>query len=196
MVSFRHPLASSVGIPRALLCLVLLYSFSAATLAQSDEGEFLQLKTILDESRGHCLDIAGAGANIDLNVPLQAHTCKRHFQNRGDNLFVMEERTEGKIYNPDSDVCMDAVDNIALGTLFVRECTDSPTQLFTLTDDGELRTAGDGTEYCVTAAPTRSYPAVRLGREPEFGVTNVARLVLLLACEDVDNSLKQWAFMP
>lgn len=196
MVSFLHPLASSVGISRTLLCLILMCSFSAATLAQSDEGEFLQLKTILDESRGHCLDIAGAGANIDVLVPLQAHTCKRHFENRGDNLFVMDERTEGKIYNPESDVCIDAVDNMALGTLFVRDCTDSPTQLFTLTDDGELRTAGDDTEYCVTAAPSRSYPAVRLGREPEFGVTNVARLVLLLPCEDAGDSLKQWAFMP
>ena len=108
----------------------------------------------------------------------------------------MEDRTTGKIYNPDSDVCIDTVDNMELGTLFVRECSDSPTQLFTLTNDGELRTAGDGATFCVTAAPTRSYPAVRLGREPEFGVTNVARLVLLLPCEEVNDSLKQWAFMP
>ena len=189
MVSFRRAITSS-------LCLILLNSFSAATLAQSSEGEFIQLKVILDESRGHCLDIDGAGANIDLHVPLQAHTCKRHFQNRGDSLFVMQDRTAGRIYNPDSDVCMDVIDNMALGTLFVRECSDSPTQLFTFTEEGELRTAGGGTEYCVTAAPTSSYPAVRLGREPEFGVTNVARLVLLLPCADVDDSLKQWAFMP
>ena len=58
MIRFRH-----------LLCLTLLCSFGAATLAQSDAGEFIQLKVILDEARGHCLDIDGAGANIDLHVP-------------------------------------------------------------------------------------------------------------------------------
>ena len=30
----------------------------------------------LDEPRGYCIDISGAGPTLDLDAPLQAHTCK------------------------------------------------------------------------------------------------------------------------
>lgn len=188
--------ARKTASPRTLqigAAIALLYcAFSAQS--QTDDGEFIQLKMLLDEERGHCLDIAGAGANIDVLVPLQSHTCKRHFRDRSDELFTMNYPREGNIYNAASEVCLDVVDHVALGTLYVRPCTDSPTQLFEFSGDGELKTAGMDTALCVTTAPSASHPAVRRGRTPEPGVTNVGRLVLLRDCDDVPDELKLWAF--
>ena len=173
--------------------IALLYCAFAAQ-SQTDGGEFIQLKTILDEERGHCLDIAGAGANIDTLVPLQSHTCKRHFRDRSDELFIMNYPNKGNVYNAASEVCLDVVDHVELGTLYVRPCSDSPTQLFEFSGDGELKTAGMDTALCVTTAPSASHPAVRRGRTPEPGVTNVGRLVLLRPCDEVPDELKLWEF--
>ena len=175
--------------------IALLYSAFAAQ-SQPDGGQFIQLKTLLDEERGHCLDIAGAGENIDTLVPLQSHTCKRHHRIFTDELFVMDYPSEGNIYNPASDVCLDVVDHVELGTLYVRPCSDSPTQQFEFSGDGELKTAGSGDTLCVTTAPSASHPAVRQGRTPEPGVTNVGRLVLLRPCDEVPDQLKLWEFKP
>lgn len=41
MFRFRHQLSFTVGLPQMLLCVGLLYSFSGAVQAQSNEGEFI-----------------------------------------------------------------------------------------------------------------------------------------------------------
>jgi acetyl esterase/lipase len=63
----------SARVPLALLVpLVILLSPAPS---RADAG-LLRTTQVLDEARGYCLDIAGFGATLSLDDPLQAHTCK------------------------------------------------------------------------------------------------------------------------
>ena len=140
-----------------------------------------------------CFDIAGFRENIDLDVPMQAHTCKSNPRAQEDEIFSMSHPQSGNIHNAAYDVCVDVVAIVERGSVFVRPCSDSATQQFVLTADHELRPAGDS-GLCIAASPTPSHPAVRAGRTPEPGVTNVARAMSLAPCDEVEDALKHWHF--
>ena len=64
---------------RAKGCVVLLVgAIAAAAAAPCADAQSAMLRAVsaLDEPRGYCLDISGSGPTLDLNAPLQAHTCK------------------------------------------------------------------------------------------------------------------------
>jgi len=52
-----------------------LLSIYVASLASAAPA-MLRAAEALDEPRGYCLDISGVGPTLDLEAPLQAHTCK------------------------------------------------------------------------------------------------------------------------
>ena len=58
-----------------LSTLVLLFVASSPAVTGAEVG-LLRAAQALDEARGYCLDIAGFGATLRLDDPLQAHTCK------------------------------------------------------------------------------------------------------------------------
>ena len=58
-----------------LSTLVLLLVALPPAVSRADVG-LLRTAHALDEARGYCLDIAGFGATLRLDDPLQAHTCK------------------------------------------------------------------------------------------------------------------------
>ncbi len=172
---------------------VLLGAVLISARADTDNSGMIRLQAELDESRGLCFDIAGFRDNIDLDLPMQAHTCKGNPNAREDEVFVMNHPQPGNFHNAAYDVCVDAIAVAERGSLFVRPCSDSATQKFELTDDSELRPAGDS-RLCVVVSPTPSHPAVRIGREPEPGVTNVARAMSLAPCDEVEDALRLWQF--
>jgi len=168
-----------------------LFVVAVGGLAEETRTGLLRLKDNLDEQRGICFDIAGFRANIDVKVPMQAHTCKQNLNAREDELFTMDQPRPGNIHNAEYDVCVDVIAAVDRGSVFVRPCTDSATQKFVLADNGELRPASDES-LCIAASPTPSHPAVRTGRTPEPGVTNVARVMSLAPCDEVSEELKLW----
>lgn len=183
----------------ALICRLVAVSTAVlvafAAFADSTSTGMLRLKDNLDESRGICVDIAGFRANIDVKVPVQAHTCKQNPNAREDEVFTMNHPSKGNIYSPEYDVCVDVIAIVDRGSVFVRPCSDAESQKFVLADNGELRAAADES-LCVAASPTPSHPAVRLGRTPESGVTNVARVMSLAPCDEVAEELKLWYLDP
>ena len=52
------------------------------------------LRDPLDEPEFYCVDVAGFGNNLNLNSPLQAHTCK---PGADDELFIFNHPTPGPI---------------------------------------------------------------------------------------------------
>jgi len=168
-------------------------SFIAIAPADHHDEGMMRLVHELDESRGICFDITGFRDSIDLDVPIQVHTCKPNPQAREDEVFLMNHPQPGNIYNKTYDVCIDAVAVVERGSVFVRPCSDADTQKFDLTDDGELRPVGES-GLCIAVSPSPSHPAIRSGRTPEPGVTFVARAVSFAACDGVDDSLKHWNF--
>ena len=84
----------------------------------------------LDDARGYCLDIAGFGANIRLDDPLQVHTCK-FGASLEDQIFELAEGA-GRIYAAEYDVCLAAGALEPGAALYVGACDDSPQQRWEL----------------------------------------------------------------
>ena len=63
----RPSAASSYSVPSSSICLAPLAAAEPALLRAVDA---------LDEPRGYCIDIPGSGPTLDLDAPLQGHTCK------------------------------------------------------------------------------------------------------------------------
>jgi hypothetical protein len=101
----------------------------------------------LDEARGYCLDIAGFGATLRLDDPLQAHTCK-YGSELDDQRF--EPIAGGAIKTGIGDRCLAATALEPGAKLVVRSCTSAPTQRWTLTW-GRL-TPDSQRELCVSVA--------------------------------------------
>lgn len=160
--------------------------------AQTEQGILLQLVDNLDEPRGICIDIAGFRDSIDLNVPVQAHTCKPNPERREDGLFIVEPGTTTRFRNPTYDVCLDVLNGEERGSIFVRPCSSAESQQFIVNERGEVRPVPNP-ETCMSVSPSQSHPAVFAGTEVKPGVTFVARTMSLASCKYVNKRFKVWA---
>ena len=133
------------------------------------------LQDPLDEPEFYCVDVAGFGSNLNLNAPLQAHTCK---PGADDELFIFNHPGPGQFFMDAYDVCLEAGD----GVLYVKTCSDSEKQRFELSGDGTLRL--QDSDQCV---------AVQSGEgQPAGGRSHVRRDLLLQDCADVEQNLARW----
>ena len=157
-------------------------------MAASSEGAFLRnLHALDDESRGYCLDIVGAGENINREAPLGTRTCK-YERNYVDQLF--EWVAPDKLHASEYDLCVaaDAIDEG--GQLFVQECSDAAEQSWSLTPNGLLSPASRP-DLCVTLNAERG-----LANSPVWlAMVYHGRTVSLAPCEDSAQALQQlrWA---
>lgn len=127
----------------------LLLVASTPAVGRADVG-LLRTAHALDEARGYCLDVAGVGATLRLDDPLQAHTCK-YGSELDDQRF--EPIAGGAIKASRYDRCL-AVTALEPGAkLVVRSCTSAPTQRWAfiwgrLTPDSKR-------DLCVSVASTK-----------------------------------------
>ena len=115
-------------------------------------GAFLRnFHTLDNESRGYCLDVVGAGQNINREAPLGTRTCK-YERNHVDQLF--DWVAPDRLHVPEYDLCV-AADTLDEGSqLFVQECADTAEQAWSLTPIGLLSPASRP-DLCVTLADER-----------------------------------------
>jgi acetyl esterase len=111
-----------------------LLTLAAALVAASPAAGWadvglLRTAQALDEARGYCLDIAGFGATLRLDEPLQAHTCKYGSQ-LDDQRF--ERLANGAIKSDLADRCLTATVLEPGGKLAVRACASAPAQRWTI----------------------------------------------------------------
>ncbi len=140
------------------------------------DGETLiQLIDPLDEPEFYCVDVRGFGSNLQMESSLQAHTCKPAGE---DELFLVNHPADGQLSMPAYDLCLES----SGAEVFVRDCSDTPAQLFKLGSDGTVRT-GDG-QLCLAVAP---------GEGQETGGRSHLRRDLLLAdCTGSQRHLSRW----
>ena len=131
----------------------------------------------LDEPEFYCVDVAGFGASLGLDRPLQAHTCK---PGADDEMFAFNRPADGQVYLVEHDRCVEADGT----SLYVRPCSDSQMQRFTYGDDRTLRLADGG--VCLAVAGGDG--------EPAGGRSHLRRDLLLRPCSDVQPALSQWLF--
>ena len=112
---------------RLSLLVVLLVTWSPAVSAA--DVALLRTAQPLDEARGYCLDIAGFGATLRLDDPLQAHTCK-YGSPLDDQRF--EPIANGAIKASAYDRCLAAAALEPGARLVVRACTSDAAQRWTI----------------------------------------------------------------
>jgi triacylglycerol lipase len=126
--------------------LVLLLVTMTPAVSRADVG-LLRTSQPLDEARGYCLDIAGFGATLRLDDPLQAHTCK-YGSELDDQRF--EPIANGAIKASRYDRCLTVTTLEPGAKLVVRTCASVPTQRWTITA-GRL-TPDSKRDLCVSVA--------------------------------------------
>ena len=103
----------------------------------NDEGVFLRVIAPLDEARGYCLDIPGHLSSVQIDSPLQVHTCKHGIWNQ-DGRFDMAALRNGVLRMPHYELCLQAENNSIGAVLLLAECTEAELQTWTLQDSGQI----------------------------------------------------------
>jgi triacylglycerol lipase len=113
-------------------CLSTLIALSFVVLnpvtSFADAGLLRTIHT-LDDVRGYCLDIRGEGATLQLDNPMQAHTCK-YGGPLDDQRF--ERAASGAIRAPMYDRCLAAASLEPGAGLLMRPCASAPTQQWSM----------------------------------------------------------------
>ena len=73
--------------------------------ASDEDGVFLRIVAPLDEARGYCLDIPGHISSVQIESPLQVHTCKHGIWNL-DGRFDVAALENGAIRMPHYELCL------------------------------------------------------------------------------------------
>lgn len=135
---------------RARLAGVLGLMLIAALACAEAAADPVLLRTVypLDEARGYCLDIPGAGASARVDDPLQVHTCK-YGAELGDQLF-MRGNGGNRLEIPQYDRCLAAASLEPGADLLVRACTGTDRQAW-LMEWGQLRPQSRP-DLCITLA--------------------------------------------
>jgi acetyl esterase/lipase len=113
---------------KAGLSILVLLLVASPEVAWADAG-LLRTAAALDEPRGYCLDVAGFGATLRLEDPLQAHTCK-YGGPLDDQRF--ERAANGTIKASLFNRCLAATALAPGARLVVRACSTAPLQRWTL----------------------------------------------------------------
>jgi hypothetical protein len=138
----------------------------------------IKLLDPLDEPDRYCVDVLGHDADIQLDGPLQAHTCK----DTDDQLFTMGEPAPGMVLLTNYDRCLAAASGNASAPLFVRECDEA---------DALQSWSLDASAHFVNAASPSLCAAAAADSEPANGGF-LKRDLALVECAAADAALSTW----
>ena len=137
-MSFKSAL--SVGL---LLVASFVYAQDDAT-----KGDFIRLLAPLDEPEFYCIDLAGWGDHLQLDDPLQTHTCK--VKGGGDQMFYFEDN---RLRVAGFDRCVQVAGSSGVtllgSSVLARPCSDSALQNLSMDEKGYIHIGK--TEYCLGA---------------------------------------------
>jgi len=159
-----------------------IFLFSSLLQAQDETpgGDFVRLVDALDEPEFYCLDLAGWGARLQLDDPLQTHTCK----NRGaeDQKFHFEDgHLKVSLYDRCVQVAGSSGKTLAGSAVLARPCSDNPLQALSLDDDGHIR-IGDSA-YCLGAGVVSTEAS---------GPSHMWRTLAVVNCDSSAATLATW----
>lgn len=142
----------------------------------------IQLQDPLDEPEFYCVDIPGAGVNLNLQGALQAHTCKLIAAE--DETFLFNYPSVGQIYMEYYDLCLEAEIAAVGAELHLQECADHSRQQF-LYKDGQIRLGDSGAgTLCLAVAPGTGTPT--------GGPSHLRRDLEFQLCASVEAALSEW----
>lgn len=169
-MTFRTLIASSLVLIAQLL--------SAAAIAA--DGNFIRLVAPLDEPEFYCLDLAGWGQHLQLDDPLQTHTCKN-----GDAEDQMFHFDDGRLKVSNYDRCVQVAGSagatLAGAAVIAKPCSKNLLQDLSLDDDGRIRVGQSG--YCIAAG---------IESTEASGPSHMWRTLTVANCDTVPAHLSTW----
>ncbi|MGI9271921.1 MAG: RICIN domain-containing protein [Woeseiaceae bacterium] len=159
-----------------------LLLLSQASLAADDAaaGDFIRLVDALDEPEFYCLDLAGWGDHLQLDDPLQTHTCKN--RRAGDQKFYF---ADGRLRVAGFDRCVQIAgsggETLAGSAVIARTCSDNALQELSLDDDGRIRVGDSG--LCLGAGSDSTEAS---------GPSHMWRTLTAINCETAPSNLVSW----
>jgi len=179
----------------SLLAVSLAFALWQTDPAWAQAKPYVMLKDRLDRPvDGYCIDIAGSGEWINVNVPLSAHNCKG--PGIAPDQALDYDGATGQLRFPALNVCVTALGragrSLSQMPLIAQPCATEarpqPTpfasrslQAFDFRADGRLELRGSG--LCMVAGHQS---------DTTFSVHDRWRALLLLPCEGAPLALSQW----
>lgn len=159
----------------------MFVSLFVAAQDDSSAGELIVLVDPLDEPEFYCFDLAGWGQNLQLDDPLQAHTCKT--RNAGDQMFHFEDN---RLKVSTQDLCVQVAGStgrtLAGSAVLARPCVeDNPLQDLSFGDDGKVY-VGE-TDFCIGVGTVSAAAG---------GPSHLWRALNVTYCESHDDNLLTW----
>jgi hypothetical protein len=144
-------------------------------------------------------------SNVDLDRPLQAHTCHSNFR-EGDSQpffqrmdgsldvtpeqgFDVSKISDGEFSFPFYNLCMEVENPGQRSDLVLRECDQNPNQKFIFEDDGKIKPVND-LGLCLTASA--GYDWYGGGYDPIF----IVRELFLSPCNPSFAKRQSWGIRP
>jgi hypothetical protein len=166
---------------RVVLALLGMF-FVQLLFAQGKEsgGDYIRLVDALDEAENYCLDLAGWSQHLQLDDPMQTHTCKT--RDGDDQIFQF---ADGKLKVSLYDRCVQVAGSngvtLAGAAVIARPCSDNPLQIIALDDSGRLRV--NNSQFCIGAGADSTEAS---------GPSHMWRTLVVVGCDTADKSLSTW----
>ncbi|MBT5331787.1 MAG: RICIN domain-containing protein [Porticoccaceae bacterium] len=171
--------------------LLAVLAASVTLLSTQSSAEPVEVY-LLDRINGilnhYCLDVNGPPTNMQLETPLQVHTCYSYQGDLSpDQTLDSAEIAEGKFRIAEVDMCaqMDWFEPGATVTL--KECADIDEQKFDFRVNGQISPPAYP-ELCLTAGPTHWLGGPAGGPFND----NMARTLHLQRCGDEASRYQRW----
>ena len=169
--------------------------FSANVSAETGE---VYLQDELDgDLAGYCIDVNGPPQRLELDVPIQTHTCYSYRAEppppTTDQAFDLDDLAAGKIHLVKIGLCGQVSGNQPGATISLVECADIEEQSFVLRENGQFIWNSSNydalnPELCLTAGPM-SWLGGRAGGPPS---RHQVRTLSLQPCGEEADAYPRW----
>lgn len=150
------------------------------------EPRFVRSVEPLGDPRGYCLDVPGFGASLDLEAPVQTHSCKYDRPGFYDD-ELLELDAEGRMHWTNYERCLAAA-SLELGAVIVSvDCDSDDAHPWRLHPQGRL-TPASRPELCVTLSAEREYAGTDVLTLPAYS----SRGVRLERCATAASHRQAW----
>lgn len=179
---------------------VLFLVVGIALLPTSASAEIVEVY-LLDRLDGdlndYCIDVNGPPQRLELEVPIQTHTCYSYRPEPPpptiDQAMDTEDLAAGKLRLVHVGLCGAASGNQPGSTVSLVECEDVDAQRFTLKENGQFVFDSESygeldPELCLTAGPT-SWLGGRVGGPPS---KHQVRTLSLQPCGEEAEKYQRW----
>ena len=190
-----------MGFSRKTFLIALAMIASGLSFQSSAEVVEVYLLDRLDgDLNEYCIDINGPPHRLELDVPIQTHTCYSYKQDppppTTDQAMNSEDIAAGKLHLFKAGLCGQVSGNQPGATISLVECEDIEEQSFVLKENGQFlwnssEYGAEGTnnpELCITAGPI-SWIGGRAGGPPS---KHQVRTLSLQPCGDEAKAYQRW----